>query len=69
MGSHSSLKSDSLGLDLTGTMPAATGRGLGIGRGENIMLTLTDDEHEVRYQFLLPISLYFTEYCFVHYWH
>ena len=42
--SHSSLKSDSLGLDLSGT--ARSGGALSTGREENVnyMLNLSDDE-------------------------
>jgi len=45
--SHSSLKSDSLGLDLSGT--ARSGGALSTGREENVnyMLDLSDDEADV----------------------
>jgi len=45
--SHSSLKSDSLGLDLTGT--GRSGGALSTGREENVnyMLDLSDDEVDV----------------------
>jgi len=50
LGSHSSLKSDSLGLDLTATIPSAAVLGLSTGREEkiNYMLELSDEDQEVR---------------------
>jgi len=63
--SHSSLKSDSLGLDLSGT--ARSGGALSTGREENVnyMLDLSDDEADVITVLLLKRDIAAFSFLFV----